>query len=102
MTASPKHRRPHLSVRAGPFPDCQGEAGPVADGTGLTVGDRDVVGTTVGSGVLLLAVGLVVVARALGAGVGARRDGEVDGVAGAVVCAGAGVTLATCGGLNVR
>jgi hypothetical protein len=74
----------------------------VTDGAGVTTGDGDVVGTTVGCGVVVLGAGLVGVIRAVGLGVVAGRDvggtalGEVEG------CVGAGETVAARCGLNSR
>ena len=54
----------------------------------------------VGSGVAVLDAGFVAVARGLGTGT--RADGDVDGLAGAVVGVGAGVTPRVGSGLNSR
>jgi hypothetical protein len=71
---------------------------PVADGAGVTE-EGDVVGTTVGCGVLVLDAGLAGVLRAVGFGLAA--GGDVEGTLGeAVGCAGAGETVAAGRGLN--
>jgi hypothetical protein len=64
----------------------------VAEGDGVTTGEGDVVGVTVGCGVLVLDAGLVGAARVVGlgearlAGLGvlADRDGEGTALAGTV------------------
>jgi hypothetical protein len=68
--------------------------GPVADGAGVTTEEGDVVGTTVGCGVLGLDAGLAGVIRAVGLGVVAGRDVEGTALGEAVGCAGVGETVA--------
>jgi hypothetical protein len=60
----------------------------VDDGAAVTTEDGDVVGTTVGCGVLGLDAGLVGVIRAVGRGVVADRDVEGAALGEAVGCAG--------------
>jgi hypothetical protein len=68
----------------------------VADGVGVAAGEDDVVGTTVGCGVLVLDGGLAGVIRPVGLGVAAGRDVVGAALGEAVGCAGGGVLVA-CG-----
>ena len=78
--------------------------GPVADGAGagVTAEDGDVVGTTVGCGVVRLGAGLVGVIRAVGLGVVAGRDTGGTGLGEVAGCAGVGETVAADSGLTSR
>ena len=68
--------------------------GLVADGAAVTTEEGDVVGTTVGCGVLGLDAAPVGVIRAVGRGVVAGRDVEGTALGEAVGCAGTGETVA--------
>ena len=66
----------------------------MADGAGVTTEEGDVVGTTVGCGVVVLDAGLAGVIRVVGRAVVADRDVEGTALGGAVGCAGVGETVA--------
>ncbi len=66
----------------------------MADGAGVTTEEGDVVGTTVGRGVLA-GCGVLVVGAGLVGGV-AGRDVEGTTLGAALGCAGAGETVAAC------
>lgn len=76
----------------------------VADGVGVPNWEGDVVGTTVGLGVLALGLGLA--GRVLAVGAGVVADGAGTGVdlagAGVVDRAGAGVSVTARAGLKYR
>jgi len=74
----------------------------VADGAGVTTADCDVVGTTVGFGVLALGVGVAGIVLAVGLGVVADRAGEGIDPAGAVGRAGLGESVAEWAGPKRR